>query len=491
MKASAVILLMLAMSVWGCSSSRPHEGPFFTTGIKIGEVTPNQAIVWARLTRDPIRVPDSAPVPVILYKDPQTGDFGPKPDGDSRPDLEPRVTYPEGTDINSIAGAVPGAPGDVRFSWRNGGGDWERSPWQPVNTEHDFTTRFTIKGLMPATGYELKVEARPQNGQSLSDTLSGSFTTAPAPDVPADVTFMAVTGQAYPDRDDNSNGFKIYKAMLRQDPDFFVHTGDIIYYDQYAKNLELARWHWQRMYSFPNLLDFHRRVVSYFEKDDHDTWMNDCWPTMETKFMGDFTFKQGQQVFLDEVPMGTRTYRTFRWGKDLQVWLVEGRDFRVSNDMPDGPGKTIWGEEQLEWFEKTAGESDATFKVLITPTPVVGPDRPQKDDNYANSGFQYEGQKIRDFIAKQPRMYVVTGDRHWQYVSKDDKTGIMEFSTGPESDQHAGGWKQGDKRPEHLYLNVVGGYLEVSVYHKNNKPGIVFRHHDVDGKVLFEYGEGV
>ncbi len=482
-----IILVLITALTCGCWRSQKPEGPYFATGIKIGEVTDHQAIVWARLTRNAERLSDSAPIPVILYRNPVSGLFGPKPDHESRPDLEPKVEYPAGTNIHTIAGAVPGAPGEVRFLWRSGGNAWNESPWQTVNTQHDFTTQYILDDLTPGTHYELRVEARPPDCRPVSDTLSGSFETAPAPDVSADVRFMAVTGQAYPDRDDGSNGFKIYKAMLAQNPDFFVHTGDIVYYDQYAKNVALARWHWQRMYSFPDLVAFHRKVDSYFEKDDHDTWMNDCWPTMRTRFMGDFTFEEGQQIFLDEVPMSTRTYRTYRWGKDLQVWLVEGRDNRVSNDMPDGPGKTIWGEEQLEWFENTVDTSTATFRILISPTPIVGPDRPQKDDNYANSGFGYEGQKIRDFIARHPRMYVVTGDRHWQYVSKDDKTGILEFSTGPESDQHAGGWKQGDKRPEHLYLNVVGGYLEVYVFHKDKKPEIVFRHHDVDGKILFEY----
>jgi len=86
---------------------------------------------------------------------------------------------------------------------------------------------------------------------------------------------------------------------------------------------------------------FHRQIPGYFMKDDHDTWMDDSWPGMKSPFMGDFTFEQGQRVFLEQVPMGEKTYRTFRWGKDLQIWLVEGRDFRSPNDMPDGPGKTI------------------------------------------------------------------------------------------------------------------------------------------------------
>ena len=45
-------------------------------------------------------------------------------------------------------------------------------------------------------------------------------------------------------------------------------------------------------------------------------------------------------------------------------------------------------------------------------------------------------------------MYVVCGDRHWQYVSKHPKYGIVEFSIGPNSNEHAGGWKQEDVRPD-------------------------------------------
>ena len=74
---------------------------------------------------------------------------------------------------------------------------------------------------------------------------------------------------------------------------------------------------------------------------------------MVSERMGDFTFEQGQRIFLQEVPMGDRIYRRIRWGKRLEVWLVEGRDFRSENPDPDGPDKTIWGEDQKEWLQRT------------------------------------------------------------------------------------------------------------------------------------------
>ena len=196
-------------------------------------------------------------------------------------------------------------------------------------------------------------------------------------------------------------GYRIYASILKRDPDFFVHTGDIVYYDSRAKTLPLARWHWARMYSLPTNVAFHREVASYFIKDDHDTWMNDCWPGQQTLFMGEFTFEQGLTVFREQVGMGDRTYRTVRWGKDLQIWMVEGRDFRSPNPMLDGPEKTIWGKEQKAWFKETVRASDAAFRILISPTPVVGPDREKKNDNHANEGFTHEGDELRQFIAEQ------------------------------------------------------------------------------------------
>ncbi len=482
MKLMTSISFLFVFLLFSCSKIT-DEGPYFGTGIKIGEVTQDGVIVWARLTANPARVGNDAPMPDFEYKDPKTGEMKKR---SGRPDASPIVIYPEGYDVNNIQGATPGKDGMARLSYRETGQEkWTQTEWIPVDPEKSFTHQFGLSGLSAGTKYEILVEASP-TGKKVSASIEGKFGTATAPDVPSDVNFIVTTGTSYQDIDSDM-GYKFYMSSLKLDPDFFVHTGDIVYYDGAAKTIDLARWHWDRMYSLPNNIEFHRHIASYFIKDDHDTWMNDCYPDLKTNFMGDFTFEQGKQVFLDEVPMGEKTYRTFRWGKDLQIWLVEGRDYRSPNDMPDGPDKTIWGKEQMEWFKTTVLNSDATYKVLISPTPIVGPDRGNKNDNHANEGFQYEGDKLREFISKQNNMVTVCGDRHWQYVSKDAKTGLVEFSCGPGSDAHAGGWKQEDKLPEHIYLNVVGGFLEGSVSQINGKPNLIFRHFNPDGKLLNEY----
>src|SRR5581483_986025 len=160
------------------------------------------------------------------------------------------------------------------------------------------------------------------------------------------------------------------------------------------------------------------------------------------------TFDQGLAVFREVVPMSPRTFRTFRWGKGLQVWLTEGRDFRSPNTMKDGPDKTIWGKEQKQWLMQSLLASDADFKVLVSPTPIVGPDRPNKRDNHSNAAFQHEGDEIRRWIRKHlpERFFWINGDRHWQYHSVHPETGLHEFGTGAASDPHAGGTPGEDKK---------------------------------------------
>ncbi|NUM53908.1 MAG: alkaline phosphatase D family protein [Candidatus Hydrogenedentes bacterium] len=474
-------IVLLALFV--AAAAVEHNGPYLATGVKIGEVTDTSAIVWTRLTSTKDRIAEGGPNPIVKYRDPRTGETSEEDTGRNR---APVVEFPNGVTVDELDGAAPGHAGQMRVAYREQGlREWTETGWQSVDSQRDFTNQIKLENLKANTRYELRVDARAMDGTSPLSSISARFKTAPAKNATVPVTFTVTTGTEYNDKD-APDGFRMYAAMLKLNPDFFVHTGDILYYDVLAKSLPLARWHWQRMYSLPTNVEFHKQVPSYFIKDDHDTWQNDCWPTMESKFMGDFTFAQGQAVFLEQVPMGEKTYRTVRWGKDLQVWFVEGRDFRSPNDMPDGPDKTIWGKEQKEWFKRTVSESDAAFRVLVSPTPIVGPDRSAKNDNHANAGFKHEGDELRAFMAAQRNMVVVCGDRHWQYVSVDPVTGLREYSCGPASDAHAGGWPKDDKRPEHKYLNVIGGFLSVTVNREDEKPVLAAQHYSVDGIMLNE-----
>tara|TARA_R110002049_G_scaffold175107_1_gene342419 strand:- start:13800 stop:14642 length:843 start_codon:yes stop_codon:yes gene_type:complete len=272
--------------------------------------------------------------------------------------------------------------------------------------------------------------------------------------------------------------------MRDLNPLFHCQTGDYVYYDRLGPmvyNVELARHKWHAINSWPSLVEFYNNTPLYIQKDDHDLLDNDAAPSSSP--FGELTFEDGLLIRNEQTPTDENPYRTFRWGKDLQIWFVEGREFRSNNKEPDGKDKTIWGKEQINWFKESVEASDATFKILCSPTPVVGPDRSKKVDNHSNDSFKTEGEWLRTYVANQ-KMFVINGDRHWQYVSVDSETGLMEFSQGPSSNSHAQGWDPNDKRPEHKFIRVSGGFLAVKVTRDGNIPFIDFINYDVDGNVV-------
>lgn len=438
------------------------------TGVKVGEVTDTAAIVWLRLTAN---ADHNAKGRLIRKRQP----------------------LPENLRIDQLRGACPGAAGRVRLRYGTNenlqGASATR--WADVAAMTDYTHQFQLRGLKPGTVYYFASETAGPNGKPEHTPLRGRFETAPPANEYADVTFTVISCMAYKDLD-HPDGFHIYPSMAALRPKFVVPTGDTVYYDNdgvLAQSVELARHHWHRMYGLPRHIDFHRNFPAYWEKDDHDCYADDCWPGMRPrKLIGELTFRDGQRIYREQVPMGRLPYRTFRWGRGLQVWLVEGRDYRSPNTMKDGPNKTIWGATQKRWLFKSMQASDAIFKVLISPTPIVGPDRKNKRDNHSNRAFQHEGDEIRQWFQKHlpQRFAICCGDRHWQYHSIHPKTRVHEFSSGAASDRHAGG-SPGLNRQYHQFHRQRGGFLSVNFERHGRTNTLIMKHHDVRGKVVYQY----
>lgn len=439
------------------------------TGVKVGEVTDTTAIVWTRHTASPTRNRDGVVIP--------------QPGKKMKAPVE--VTVP----VDQIEGACPGAPGRIRmrYSTREDLSDAAETDCVEVSETTDFTHHFALAGLKPDSTYHYAVETPTPEGEPGRGRFRGRFETAPAPSAPSNLRFCVMTCQGYPDRD-HEDGHPIYPAMLALAPKFVSMTGDMVYYDNdepRAVTPALARLHWERMFSLPRQVELLRNTASYWLKDDHDTLRNDTWPGNK---LGGLTFAEGQRIFREQTPMSGPGYRTFRWGRDLQIWLTDGRDHRSPNTMPDGPEKTIWGPEQKAWFKETVMASDATWKVLISPTPLVGPDRGKKNDNHANTGFTHEGDELRAWMqANVPEtFFVICGDRHWQYHSVHPTTGVREFSVGAASDSHAAG-SPGEDKSYHRFHRVKGGFLSVQLTGTDKESRIEFRHHDVSGRVVHEF----
>lgn len=481
MKISGYLLFLMLLMCLSCN--KKHEGPFFGNGFHNGWADQNSVVIWTRLTNTP-EMNRRRPKFLVL-----TAQQHRRLDKLAFPDSIYAAQIPEGFTLNQMEGACPGMAGEVKlicYSLRDPDRKIEKQ-WQPVDTDKNFTKQWRLEGLLPDTKYVIELEARRNENSGVTAIVSGSFRTPPDPDSVRTINFCIVTCHDYPRRDDSINGHKIYKAMLQPFPDFLVHTGDVEYYDKpapFALTEELMRFKWDRIFALPNQRDFYRQVTTYFMKDDHDVLRDDAFPGMK---YGTVSWERGLEIFdKEQFPSNDLPYKTISWGKDLQIWIMEGRNFRSKNSDPDGSGKTIWGQEQKEWLFRTLKESDATYKLLITPGPILGPDRDKKSDNYSNRVFKYEGDEIRNFLKQFDNVFICNGDRHWQYVTNIPGTTLWELGTGAGSDSHAEGWNQEDVRPEHKFLRVKGGYLRGSVFREDGDAIIRFQHCDIDGNVVHE-----
>lgn len=460
-------------------------------GLKIGEVSADSVVVWTRLTAAAEANWSGAPFLEPSVDGNRNATKGPALTGAQLREIVNKADWrsqlPAGRSLADMHGALPGTPGMIRVILTPAaGGTRVETPWTAVDPLRDHTRQFPIGNLQPGTTYRIVAESRDPAGVA-GAAATGEFHTAPAPDAVVPIRFGVITCGDYPRRDDPANGHRICDTMHRLRLDFAVHTGDVEYYDKadpWAISAELARLKWNRLFALPFQRTFYNSTPTYFMNDDHDLLKNDCWPGQN---YGSLTWEQGLAIWAEQTPSSPLPYRTFRHGRDVQIWLLEGRRTRSKNTDPDGPAKTILGAEQKAWLLRTIAASTATFKVVITPTPIVGPDRDSKNDNHANTGFKHEGDQLRRFLGAQKNLIVACGDRHWQYYSIDPTSGTREFGCGPMSDVHAGGYKPqpGDEVVQ-KYFRLQGGFLTIAT--EAAKPGALMRirHHAVDGAVAHE-----
>jgi alkaline phosphatase/alkaline phosphatase D len=474
------LLTVIACGVLAATVRAEAQQPLAGMGVMIGEVTPTSALVQVRLTE---------------------------------------------TDHRTKDGDVPGAPGVVSFFLFSGNSSAGPQTVE-ATAERDFIARAAFTNLLPDTSYICLTNIG-RDEQSLRPGPTVRFRTLPGPDVATPVRFVVVTGMNYAkfhgderiDRQqhvvenntelappysgpDKPLGYPALAKILALKPEFFVGTGDNVYYDTpekgRAETVPQMRRKWHEQFVQPRYRDLFAVVPTYWEVDDHDFRIDDGDLT------GDFlpSPETGRKVFLEQLPIApagdadadVKTYRTHRVSRDLQIWLTENRMHRSPNAMPDGPGKSLWGQEQKAWLKRTLKESDATFKLLISPTPMIGPDDLRKTDNHADvGGFRHERDEffawLKDEGLLKQNFYVVCGDRHWQYHSVDP-SGVEEFSCGALVDENSRlGRKPGDPQstdPQGLVKQpyyqtpASGGFLLVTVDPASDgEPAkLTFEHHN-------------
>jgi len=274
-----------------------------------------------------------------------------------------------------------------------------------VTAESDFTGQLDLRGL-PAgeeVFYRVRFEDAEGAGRT-SEPVVGRLRTAPR--TPRDVSFVwsgDTAGQGW-GIDPARGGMRTYAAMLREEPDFFVHSGDTIYADgpipervalpdgtqwnnivtpEKAKVAEtLAEFRGNHRY---NLLDenvrrFNAEVPNFVQWDDHETTNN--WYPGEVLEDPRYTVRdvdllavRARRALREYYPWrGDLIYRSRRYGPSLELFFLDMRTYRgpnTANDQRDPSRLTeILGEAQLEWIKGALARSTATWKVIASDMPI-------------------------------------------------------------------------------------------------------------------------
>ena len=319
--------------------------------------------------------------------------------------------------------------------------------------EDDLTGKARVDQLTPSTRYRYRVA---QHGAS----SEGEFVTAPASADPTPVRFLwsgdlGGAGLCRP----AEGGFGIFPTMLRHPADFFLFVGDTVYTDVPCdkpgaapggnyRATTLAQYRGRHRHNrqdagYQALL---RRMSVYAIWDDHEV-RNDFAGTTEPRM------PVGRQAFLEYWPIVPpaeepgRLYRRVRWGRLLELFILDTRQYRSDNSTPDGPGKTMLGPAQRRWLIDGVTSSTATWKVVVSSVTLsVSTGRPERRDGWSSAnifglpqdgaGFATERDAIlREFRTRDVRNIVfVAADVHHAELIRHHphhSWSFHEFIAGP------------------------------------------------------------
>jgi alkaline phosphatase D len=414
--------------------SRAADRPRIACGIQSGDVSHDSAMVWARADR-PARM---------------------------------RVEYSTAESFKTILGAAS----------------------TDALPDHDFTAKVLLEGLPPGEDifYRVRFED-PGETRIAGETQSGHFRTAPADKRSISFVWSGDTaGQGW-GIDPSRGGMRTYRAMLENQPDFFIHSGDHIYADcpvpselklpdggiwrnivteeksVVAHSLAQFRGNYKYNLLDDNLRAFNAQVPILAQWDDHEV-TND-WSPIGTADETGYTeagksrlVERARSAFFEFMPIrevpeqAGRIYRRIGYGRLLDVFLIDMRSYRDSTwNKRDNPGEAfILGPVQLAWLKRELAASDATWKVIAADLPIglVSADAIALGDGPPERR-EHEIADLLSFIKRAGIRNTVwlTADMHYTAAHHYDPNRAVfsdfepfwEFVSGP---LHAGTWAPGE-----------------------------------------------
>ncbi|MGW0604933.1 alkaline phosphatase D family protein [Streptomyces sp. NPDC002640] len=288
-----------------------------------------------------------------------------------------------------------------------------RVPGPLLGGDTDFTGVTRLRGLPPGEQIHYRVLlADPDDPRRTGEPVTGTFRTAPARRRQG-LRFLwsgDLAGQGWGINPD-LGGYRIYDAMARLDPDFFLLSGDSVYADgpiaataalpdgrvyrnvvteeksKVAETLAEFRGNFRYNLLDENLRRFNAQVPTIVQWDDHEV-RNNWYPgqiiadtdARYTEKRVDVLVERARRAVSEYYPVSTltpgrregRMYRVVRHGPLLDVFVLDMRTYRNANssgtETVDPQG--ILGREQLEWLKRELARSNAVWKVIAADMPL-------------------------------------------------------------------------------------------------------------------------
>jgi phosphodiesterase/alkaline phosphatase D-like protein len=295
-----------------------------------------------------------------------------------------------------------------------------RERFLQASDDNNDTVQTKFDGLNPNATYHYRFCL--PNG-SICSAL-GTFRTAPLPSASRTIRFAYSgdeTGYKQPGASDPFWGnFNAFRSMIAEHNNFNIDFGDTIYSDPEVPGAPTAlgvgqKWSYYRQkLAVPNMKRIRSATGLYNHWDDHE-FIND----FSIPENGRDLYNKGVKAFRDYEPVTfsdqSGIYRSFRWGKNLQLFLLDERSFRSAKasanhtcDNPDtgqpdlaptapqstrnlfstvvpslsqpvsqackdkinDPTRTFLGKPQLNQFIYDLQHSTAKWKVVMNETPI-------------------------------------------------------------------------------------------------------------------------
>ncbi len=417
------------------------------------------------------------------------------------------VTVGAVTDRSAVVWVRPDGPGAVEVTVGPAGAAARpRRLTAEARAEHDFTVKIHADGLTPATRHRYRAAWR-------GVAVEGEFVTPPPPSqaAPVRLVWSGDLGGGGRCRSP-ATGYAIFRAMADRHPDLFLFVGDTVYADHRCpvpenvpgadfRAVDLAGFRQKSRYNRadPTLQAFFRTAAVEAIWDDHDVTNDFSGPSEPL-------MPAGRQAFLDYWPITPppeepgRLYRRLRWGRLVEIVILDTRQYRSANGLADGPEKTMLGPAQREWLLAALEGSDAVWKLVVSSVSLSVPTGRLARDGWANgsthltpagstTGFEHELLAIvRALAAKRVRNVVwVVADLHRAEVIRHTPLpGLVfhEVIAGPlRGSTGRPGILDDTLRPVRLFGE--GGYESFGELHAT-EAGLAVRIVDADGRVRFE-----